>query len=468
MTRAAPSSPAVLLALLVAALLASTSGRAVAAPFHGVGVTTLFASDGTLVPGGAGHLDEVAAAGIPLARMDAAWPAVQPFGPGDWRWVTTDRIAGALAARGIRWLPVLGYATSWSTTVGGTDKAAPADPAAFAAYAAAVAQRYGPGGAFWAAHPELPALPVDAVEIWNEPNIPAYWRPSPDPAAYATLYRAARDAVHAAAPGVAALVGGLSPYGDPTGFLRAMHAARPDLAGRLDGVALHPYSPTPAGVVAIVADVRATLTELGAGSVPISVTELGWPRPNQSPTASFALPDDTRAGSIAFVADALAASDCDVDRLALFTWATPMRDPVEQEDWFGLTGFDGTRTPAAQALSDAAAGAPPRGPLPICGPGRAAPAPPLPLGLTAWLAGGAGPEPGGDRCVAARVTYRDLPVRGIEVRFQRPGDTAVSRLTDDRGEAVRCLAPAREPVRVWASAGGGAWASSTLTAVAVR
>lgn len=434
-----------------------------AATFHGAGVTTLFQADGSLVPGGGAHLDALAAAGIPMARADAHWPAVQPFGPGDRRWVATDRIAGALAARGLRWLPVLGYAVPWSTTVAGTDKAAPADPAAFAAFGAMVAARYGPGGAFWAEHPELAPLPVEAVEVWNEPNIPAYWRPAPDPAAYAALYLATREAVHRAAPGVTVIAGGLSPYGDPDGFLRAMHAARPDLAGRLDAVGLHPYSPTPAGVIALVAAARATLDDLGAGGVPISVTELGWPRPNASPTASFALPDDTRAGSVALVADALAASDCGVDRLALFTWTSAMRDPVEQEDWFGLTGPDGAHTPAAHAFAAAARAPAPPGPLPICRPGASRPAPPLPLGLEVAAAPGAAAD--GEVCVTARATYRDLPVRGVEVRFGRPGDELHARLTDDAGEAGRCFAPGGDPVRVWASAGGGAWASSPLRAV---
>ncbi|HEY8584955.1 MAG TPA: hypothetical protein VIL49_18495, partial [Capillimicrobium sp.] len=246
-------------------------------------------------------------------------------------------------------------------------------------------------------------------------------------------------------------------------FLRAMHAARPDLTGRIDGVGVHPYSPTPAGVVALVAGTRATLDALGQGDTPIAVTELGWPRPNASPTASFALPDDTRAGSFALVSDALAASDCGIDRLVLFTWTTAMSDPAEQEDWFGLAGPDGSPTPAAEALAQAARRPPPPGPLPICHPGSAAPAPPLRLGLEVRAAPSA--EVPGETCVVATATYRDLPVRGLEVRFQRPGSEHHARLTDDRGEATRCVPPG-PAVRVWASAGGGAWASSTLRAVA--
>lgn len=445
------------LAVLVVVLACATlPASAAASAFAGVGVTTLFGPDGTLVEGGAAQLDAIAAQGLTVVRVDAAWPAVEPFAAAGPRWVTTDRIAFALAQRGIRWLPVLGFATSWSTSVPGTDKAPPVDDARFADYAAQVAARYGPGGGFWAAHPKLVPLPVEAVEIWNEPNIPAYWRPAPDPARYAALYLAARDAIHAAAPGVEAIVGGLSPYGDPGGFLRAMAAARPGLVGALDGVALHPYARGPTGVVDLVAALRATLLELGGGDVPISVTEVGWPRPNQSSTAAFALPDDTRAGAVALATDALASSDCGVRRLVLFTWTTPMRDPAEQEDWFGLVMPNGTNTPAATAYAAAAVRVPPAGVLSICGGRPTARALALRLSLRSAR----------PRCVTAHVTYRDAAVNAVEVRFAQPttGATA-ARETDDDGDAEQCFRLGSR-VRAWAHA--DAWAGSNLTDLAIR
>lgn len=438
--------------LLTAVAIGMSASPALAqsSDFAVVGVTTLFAADGTLVDGGASQLDAIAAQGIHLARVDAAWPAVQPFATGGPRWNATDRIAFVLAQRGIRWLPVLGFATSWSTTVPGTDKAPPVDDDRFAAYAAQVGARYGPGGTFWTAHPELEPLPVQAVEVWNEPNIPAYWRPAPDPSRYARLYVAARDAVRAAAPGIQVLVGGLSPYGDPDGFLRAMASAQPGLAAKLDGVAIHPYARGPSQVITLVAATRGTLRDIGAPNVPISVTEVGWPRPNQSPTAAFSLPDDTRAGAVALLADALAGSDCGVDRLVLFTWATPMRDPLEQEDWFGLVALNGTPTPATTAFEAAAARtAAPVG-LSVCGgapTGRS-----LSLQLTLGRV-----EKG---CAVAHVAYRGAPVNAIDVRFAQPSSGATaSRATDDDGDAAQCF---RRPGRVRAWAHADTWASSNL------
>jgi hypothetical protein len=188
--------PSILIGV-IAILLVAAPARA-ADRFVGVSAGTLFAADGTLQPGTGPALEALARSGIAVARVDARWDSVEPFGTGivyPRRWAPTDRIAATLAGRGVHWLPVLGYATEWSTSVPGTDKAAPLDTEAFARYAAGIVARYGPDGDFWRMHPELPQLPVSAVEVWNEPNVAAYWRPAPDPAAYADLYlRAQRGA----------------------------------------------------------------------------------------------------------------------------------------------------------------------------------------------------------------------------------------------------------------------------------
>ena len=53
------------------------------------------------------------------------------------------------------------------------------------------------------AHPELPALPVVAYEIWNEPNGGWFWLPRPDPARYADMYIRARAAIKGVDPAAA-------------------------------------------------------------------------------------------------------------------------------------------------------------------------------------------------------------------------------------------------------------------------
>ena len=74
-------------------------------------------------------------------------------------------------------------------------------------------------------------------------------------------------------PGARVIVGGLT---NPRAFLPAMLRARPDLAGHIDGVAIHPYGANPLVVLRTVRDARAVLDSLGLSAVPLYVTEFGW------------------------------------------------------------------------------------------------------------------------------------------------------------------------------------------------
>ena len=222
------------------------------------------------------QLQAVRATGATVARSDALWEATEPRAPDagqhHYDWGFDDAIAGSLAAHGLTWLPILDYSAPWAQSIPGQDHSPPHNSADYAAYAAAFAARYGPGGRFWHAHPELTARPVGAIEIWNEPDSAYFWRPVPSPAAYAALYLAARATVDAVAPQIRVIVGGLT---DASAFLPAMLHAQPRLRGHVDGVAIHPYG-TPAAIVAKVRAARAALDGLGMASVPLYVTEFGW------------------------------------------------------------------------------------------------------------------------------------------------------------------------------------------------
>ena len=118
-----------------------------------------------------------------------------------------------------------------------------ATPEAMAVLAGLLVQRYGPGGAFWAAHPELPADPIRSWQIWNEPNTPNFWAPAPDPAAYADLLRTAAAAIRAADPAAEVVTAGLpaSDRGVPLEtFLDGMYDA--GAGGSFDTLAVHPYA----------------------------------------------------------------------------------------------------------------------------------------------------------------------------------------------------------------------------------
>jgi len=335
---------------------------------YGINVNRLF-NDGTFSPAQINaQLSAVAATGVTVARSDALWELSEPHPPVNgvhtYSWAFDDTIAGDLAAHGLTWLPIVDYTATWNQSVAGEDHSPPASDSDYAAYAAALASRYGPGGAFWAAHPELSARPVSTVEIWNEPDNGQFWLPTPNPAAYAQLYVAARAAIAAAVPTTRVLIGGLT---NPTATLTAMIAADPGLAGQVDGVAVHPYG-IPLQMIGKLRDDRRTLTALGMGSVPLYVTEFGWvthPRGALSYVSARRRPGYIRS-SLA----ALGHLDCGVAAVVYYTWITPQHNPADREDWFGIQPPDGRPGPDLRAfLAGLHAAQTPAAPISICGSG---------------------------------------------------------------------------------------------------
>jgi polysaccharide biosynthesis protein PslG len=312
------------------------------------------------------QLRAVRATGAMTARTDALWEAAEPTAPvggvHHYDWSFDDAIAAALAQHGLQWLPIIDYSAPWAQSVPGVDHSPPSSAADYAAYAGALAARYGADGSFWKAHPELPSDPVQTLEVWNEPDNPTFWSPRVDPARYADLYVRARDAIAAADPSARVIVGGLT---NVPSFIPAMIQARPDLREHIDGVAVHPYGATPLGVVGNVAKARQVLSLTGLGAVPLYVTEFGW---TTHPSSSHNwLPERQRPRYISQTMASLGHLDCGVAAAILYTWVTPERDRDNGQDWFGIHSPSGAGTPDAAALaSGLRRAAQPEAPIHLC------------------------------------------------------------------------------------------------------
>lgn len=207
--------------------------------------------------------DIVAQSGVTWAREDIHWYRIQRS-PDTWDWSYTDAAIRALLQRGINVVGVLGHPPGWATPYAGDTSFdisfyAP-DPEAFAAFAYAVVQRYGRYVHHW--------------EVWNEPDNPLFWKPAPDPAAYADLLIRAGAAIHRAAPDAQVLIGGCSPF-DTTFLRRVAEAGAWD---SFDILAVHPYvdpaTPEGGNIAAAADTVRALSTQWG--EKPIWATEVGW------------------------------------------------------------------------------------------------------------------------------------------------------------------------------------------------
>lgn len=188
----------------------------------------------------AAELDGMVASGARLLRIDVDWWLVQET-PTAWNWGPIDRIVDAARARGLAVLGMIGYTPPWARPPGTTDKHPPSKPAEYASFARSAVRRYAPRG-------------VRHWEIWNEPNISGFWKPSPNAARYTALVKAAYPRIKAADPGATVLAGATSPAPndgtqiDEVTFMQQVYAA--GAAGSFDAWSHHPYThPAPPGNV---------------------------------------------------------------------------------------------------------------------------------------------------------------------------------------------------------------------------
>jgi len=153
-------------------------------------------------------------------------------------WDKYDRVVAEARERGLRPLAIVGYPPSWAAP---DENASAVDPDRYAAYAAEAARHFAPLG-------------LEHFELWNEPNLSSFWKPQPDPKAYAALVRAAYPAIKAAAPGATVLAGSMAPAGGreppdcgtrpswiaPIPFLEELYAL--GVGGSFDALSFHPYT----------------------------------------------------------------------------------------------------------------------------------------------------------------------------------------------------------------------------------
>lgn len=113
---------------------------------------------------------------------------------------------------------------------------------------------------------------ITVWEIWNEPNLAAFWS-RPDATAYTQVLSAAYREIKRRRPGATVLGGSLTPHGAPE-FLTAM--LRAGAASSFDALAYHAYADggPPADLVTQIGQIRGLLQRYGHSR--IWVTETGW------------------------------------------------------------------------------------------------------------------------------------------------------------------------------------------------
>lgn len=167
-------------------------------------------------------------------RIDFDWAVMQPTETGPMEWRETDRIINAATRRGLNVIGMIGFAPKWARDAACLNDygCAPSDPAKYAEFAGKIADRYKQYG-------------IKKYEIWNEPNTPSFFGPTPNAEKYATMLTQASKAIKTAQPDAKVGSGGLAPGYDggkliaPVTFVQKMYDAG---ATGFDAVALHPYN----------------------------------------------------------------------------------------------------------------------------------------------------------------------------------------------------------------------------------
>lgn len=236
------------------------------------------------------QLNAMVASGVETLRVEFDWASAQPYE--DWSEVApaqmsqfvdvggvptdfaaTDQIVALAAQRGLTILPTVIDAPSWD---GAPHKGAavtmPKSDYWFGNFLTGLVDRYGPNGSFWADH--SPRVPIHMWQIWNEPNLRAFWPQQPFAPSYVALLRAARAAIKAADPSAEIVLAGMPNYSWVNlGQIYKVHGAR----SLFDVVAIHPYTKQPKGVITILTKVRQVMNRAGDRHKPIIADEVSWP-----------------------------------------------------------------------------------------------------------------------------------------------------------------------------------------------
>jgi hypothetical protein len=221
------------------------------------------------------------------------------------------------------------------------------DPNQYREFVIAFVRRYGPGGSFWAEHPELDAsrYAITTIELGNEPYFGEMSAPQ-----YAATVRPVLEEIKRLRLPVSVVLPSRV-YGKDTSWIDTLYSLIPNLNELFYAFADHPYwyahdpaQVSPAGPFGRIETLRRRMNEHGANTKPIFITEYG------ESTANCGEECTSEAGQAEHLREMIEAivarPDWGVKMLSVFQLRDRGTSSGDRELQFGLLRQDGSQKPS--------------------------------------------------------------------------------------------------------------------------
>lgn len=169
--------------------------------------------------------------GVEWVRLCIDWRWIQYENKNNFKWdgksYPYDFVIDSLVSNNFQILGLIAYAPPWSNG-GNQGTFPPSNAQDFGDFVFAVVKRYGDRIHYW--------------ELWNEPNIPEFWKPSPNVSDYMKLLSAGYNSAKTADPNCKIVSAGLAHSPDILSWLQAMYDNDLSLKDYCDAVGIHAYT----------------------------------------------------------------------------------------------------------------------------------------------------------------------------------------------------------------------------------
>ncbi|HYY89300.1 MAG TPA: hypothetical protein VFA49_10930 [Chloroflexota bacterium] len=310
-------------------------------------------------------------AGIRWQKSLFPWRLIERAGKGQFDWTEADRVVKASTAAGLKIVARLDYQPDWARKAPATN-GPPDNYQDYADFVSAVVARYAPGSANGT---------VDAVEVWNEPNLDREWGEQPisaqSAAEYMRLLSGAYQAAHRANPNIIVLSAGLSPTGvidahsaDDVVYLQWLYDAGLKGGVNYDALGAHGNSQAPdvdaaPGSLAEfghpsfyfrrVEQLRDVQVKHGDADRQVWLLEFGWTSDTVHPQYKwFAVSEQKKGQNIVSAFDYARRNWSPwIGVMTLWTLPDPSWTAEREEFWWAITAPDGSPRDAYVRLKEA-------------------------------------------------------------------------------------------------------------------